>query len=87
MDTLTYAGHAAGAIEPPRAFRQRLASLLHRLAVARKARNDFETLRGANDHILADIGLTRAQLDVALSAPFWVNPCDRMIVSRSRRRR
>jgi len=78
MDMITYAGHAAGAIEPPRAFRHRLATLLSRLARAHKARRDFQALRSANDHILDDIGVTRAQIDIALAAPFWVNPCDRI---------
>jgi uncharacterized protein YjiS (DUF1127 family) len=82
MDMLTYAGHAAGAIEPPHAFRDQVAHLFARIGRARKARRDFETLSGASDHLLADIGLTRGQIDHALATPFWVNPSDRIALAR-----
>lgn len=82
MDMLTYAGHAAGAIEPPHTLRDRVAHFFARFARARKARRDFESLRGASDHLLADIGVTRGQLDACLTAPFWVNPSDRLTAPR-----
>ncbi len=87
MDMLTYAGHAAGSIQPPHAFRDHVAHLITRLVRARKARRDFETLRGASDHLLADIGLTRGQVDRALATPFWVTPSDRIALSRQQRSR
>lgn len=87
MDMITYAGHAAGALHPPRTFRDRFTHLFVRLARARRARRDFKSLRGASDHLLADIGLNRSQVDSALASPFWVNPSDRIALSRHRRGR
>jgi|GEM_PF-2348650 len=87
MDMLTYAGHASGALQPPHAFRDQVTALLHRVFRARRARQDLGTLRSASDHILADIGLTRSQIDDALSAPFWVDPSARLATSRNRRGR
>jgi len=74
MDMITYAGHAAGAIEPPHAFRQRMNSLFRRLARTYQARRDLKVLRNSGDHLLDDIGISRSQLDAALNAPFWVDP-------------
>lgn len=85
MSTLTYAGPDAVA-EGRRPLRHRLSALFARLANARRARRDFEALRDANEHLLADIGLTRGQLDLALAAPFWVDPSDRLKAYRQHRR-
>jgi len=87
MDMITYAGHAAGAIQPPHAFRDHVAHVFARLARAYKARRDFQSLRGASDHMLADIGLTRGQIDRALASPIWVNPSDRLALEHHRRGR
>ncbi|MEJ8571057.1 DUF1127 domain-containing protein [Microbaculum marinum] len=87
MDMITYAGHAAGAIEPPHALRDRIAHTISRLARAHRARRDFDALRNASDHILEDIGLTRSQLTSALNSPFWVDPSVKLASSRNRRRR
>ena len=87
MQTMTYAGHGAGTEKPRRSLRERIATLLKRLARARRARRDLETLRNANEQILADIGLTRVQIEAALDAPFWINPSDRILASRKPHRR
>jgi uncharacterized protein YjiS (DUF1127 family) len=87
MDMITYAGHAAGAIEPPHAFRDQLAHMVHRLVRARRARQDFNSLRGASEYLLNDIGLSRSQINDALSAPFWVDPSVRLAASRKRQGR
>lgn len=78
MDMITYAGHAAGALQPPHAFRQRMNSLYRRLARAYQARRDLQVLRSSDDHILKDIGVSRSQLDAALNAPFWVDPSHKL---------
>ena len=87
MDMISYAGHAAGAIQPPHAFRDQITHFATRLVRAYRARRDFKTLRHASDHILADIGLTRSQLNLALDAPFWVDPSVKLAASRNRRGR
>lgn len=56
----------------------RLQAVTARLAAARKARRDFEALRGASDHLLADIGITRSEIDTALRTPFWADPSVRI---------
>jgi uncharacterized protein YjiS (DUF1127 family) len=87
MDMITYAGHAAGALERPHAFRDQVSHLFHRLVRARRARQDFNSLRGASEYLLNDIGLSRGQIDDALSAPFWVDPSVRLAASRKRQGR
>ncbi len=78
MNTVTYAAETAVVSAPP-SFAMRLRALSRRWASICKARRDFEGLRGASDHLLADIGLTRGELTDALSAPFWANPGDRLV--------
>jgi uncharacterized protein YjiS (DUF1127 family) len=77
MTTATYAGHDAPTGATPTRG-NRLSRLIARIAAARRARRDFESLRDANEHLLADIGLTRGQLETALAAPFWIDPSDRL---------
>jgi uncharacterized protein YjiS (DUF1127 family) len=87
MDMITYAGHAAGAIEPPHALRDEITQLVHRVLRARRARRDLASLRCASEHLLNDIGLTRGQVDSALNVPFWVDPSVRLAASRKRQGR
>lgn len=84
MGTVIYAGHDAST-GAPRPAGSRFSRLIARIANARRARRDFEALRDANEHLLADIGLTRGQLETALAAPFWVDPSDRLKSARQRR--
>ena len=44
------------------------------LARARRHRREARILNGFNGHMLADIGVTRADLRDAFSAPFWEDP-------------
>lgn len=83
MSTLTYTGQDAVLARP--SLRSRFTVFFARIATARRARRDFEALRDANEHLLADIGLTRGQLESALAAPFWVDPSARVIAARQRR--
>jgi uncharacterized protein YjiS (DUF1127 family) len=43
-------------------------------AVAVKHRRELRRLTDLDDHMLADIGLTRSKLHAALSAPPWRDP-------------
>jgi len=85
MATITYAGHAAGTTNGHRSLSARIAGFFARLERAHKARRDFDSLRGASDHLLADIGVTRSQLNGALAAPFWVDPSVRLTTTRQQR--
>lgn len=76
MSTLAYEGEGLLPARPTAGLIGRIVKLGARLAAARKARRDFESLRGASDHLLSDIGLTRAQVEHALAAPFWSDPSD-----------
>ncbi len=47
---------------------------LKQIARARKNRRDARVLAGFDRHMLADIGITRADLRDAFSQPFWDDP-------------
>ncbi len=47
---------------------------LRQLARARRNRRDAKVLAGLDRHMLADIGITRADLRDAFSEPFWEDP-------------
>jgi uncharacterized protein YjiS (DUF1127 family) len=47
---------------------------LKQLARARTHRREARVLAGLDRHMLADIGITRADLRDAFSAPFWEDP-------------
>lgn len=49
-----------------------------------RARRDRVELAGLNDHMLADIGLSRADVDRELLRPFW-QPVDHAGLERQRR--
>jgi uncharacterized protein YjiS (DUF1127 family) len=47
---------------------------LKELAQAHRHRRDARVLAGLDRHMLADIGITRADLNDAFSQPFWEDP-------------
>jgi uncharacterized protein YjiS (DUF1127 family) len=49
---------------------------LKRLAQARRHRREARVLVGLDRHMLADIGITRADLRDAFSQPFWEDPTE-----------
>jgi uncharacterized protein YjiS (DUF1127 family) len=60
-----------------RGFASLLALVTHwlkQLARARRHRREATRLAGLDRNMLADIGLTRADLNDALSEPFWEDP-------------
>jgi uncharacterized protein YjiS (DUF1127 family) len=60
-----------------RAFASLLALLTHWLkqfSRARRHRREASVLAGLDRHMLADIGITRADLRDAFSVPFWDDP-------------
>ena len=60
-----------------RAFASLLALITHwlkQLAQARRNRRQAQVLAGLDPHMLADIGITRADLRDAFSEPFWDDP-------------
>ena len=66
---------AGGALA--RVFASLMAFLTHWLkaiARARKHRREANALAGLDRNMLADIGITRSDLNDALSGPFWEDP-------------
>jgi uncharacterized protein YjiS (DUF1127 family) len=60
-----------------RAFASLLALLTHwlkQVSRARRHRREANVLAGLDRNMLADIGITRADLNDALSGPFWDDP-------------
>lgn len=60
-----------------RGFASLLALLTHwlkQIARARRHRREASVLGGLDRNLLADIGITRADLNDALSGPFWEDP-------------
>ncbi len=60
-----------------RAFASLLALLTHwlkQISRARRHRREANVLAGLDRNMLADIGITRADLNDALSGPFWEDP-------------
>ena len=60
-----------------RAFASMLALITHwlkQLARARRHRREAQVLAGLDQHMLADIGISRADLRDAFSEPFWDDP-------------
>ncbi len=56
------------------------------LVVAIRGRRELLSLADLNDHMLADIGLTRSDLHDAYSEPLWRNPTTVLSRRASRRR-
>jgi uncharacterized protein YjiS (DUF1127 family) len=60
-----------------RAFASLVAFVTHwlkQIARARKHRRDANVLAGLDRSMLADLGISRSDLNDALSAPFWEDP-------------
>ena len=60
-----------------RAFASLVAFVTHwlkQIARARKHRHEANVLAGLDRNMLADIGISRSDLNDALSAPFWEDP-------------
>ena len=51
-----------------------LARRLWKLPTALAHRDQLRMLAGSDDHLLADIGVTRDDIERALSGPFWRDP-------------
>lgn len=51
-----------------------LARRVRPLIAAREHRHQLLRLAHGDDHLLADIGVTRQDIDTALSVPFWRDP-------------
>jgi uncharacterized protein YjiS (DUF1127 family) len=51
-----------------------LARRVRLLIAAREHRHQLLRVAQSDDHLLADIGVTRQDIDTALSAPFWRDP-------------
>jgi len=49
---------------------------LKRLAQAHRHRREAQVLAGLDRHMLADIGITRADVSDAFSEPFWHDPTE-----------
>ena len=65
-----------------------LAALTRRarhLVVALKHRRTLARVADLDDHLIADIGLTREDLDARLNEPFWRDPTG--MIERGKRRR
>jgi uncharacterized protein YjiS (DUF1127 family) len=74
------------------AFRRALAAVggrLSRIGRALKNRRAATALAGLDDHMLADIGITRSDLRDAYSEPLWHDPTDVLVgrVAERRQRR
>ena len=59
---------------------------LKRLAEARRHRREARILAGLDRHMLADIGITRADVSDAFSGPFWQDPTE-LLQERAHERR
>ena len=59
---------------------------LKRLAEARRHRREAQILAGLDRHMLADIGISRADVNDAFSEPFWQDPTV-LLHERARERR
>src|ERR1043165_632865 len=56
-----------------------LAHRLRKLPTALAHRDQLRRLAGNQDYLLADVGLTRDDIDTALSAPFWRDPSAELV--------
>ena len=73
-----------------RAFASLLALVaywLKQLAQARRHRREARALAGLDRYMLADIGITRADVHDAFSAPFWEDPTELLAERAGDRRR
>ncbi len=56
-----------------------LARRVRELPTALAHRGQLRRLAECDDHVLADIGLTRKDIEAALSAPFWRDPSAELV--------
>lgn len=56
-----------------------LARRVRKLPKALAHRDQLRRLAECDDHVLADIGLTRKHVDAALFAPFWHDPTEELV--------
>jgi uncharacterized protein YjiS (DUF1127 family) len=75
----------------PTRFAQALATMVEtlarRLANAWRHRHDAAVLAALDDHMLADLGLSRSDLNDALSEPLWRDPTSLLARRHGERRR
>jgi uncharacterized protein YjiS (DUF1127 family) len=64
-----------------------LAAFVARCAKALRHRRDARVLAGLDRHMLADIGLNRADVNDAFSSPFWEDPTELLHERSAQRRR
>ena len=64
-----------------------LAARVARIAKALRHRRDARILAGLDRHMLADIGLNRADVSDAFSSPFWEDPTELLHERSAQRRR
>ncbi len=57
----------------------RLARQVRRLPTTLAHREQLQRLAEYDDHLLADIGVTREDTNAALSAPFWHDPSEELV--------
>ena len=60
---------------------------LKQLAQARRHRREAQALAGLDRYMLADMGITRADLNDAFSQPFWEDPTELLSERAGERRR
>jgi len=56
-----------------------LARRVRKLPAALAHRDQLQRLAECDDHLLADIGVTREEMKAALSAPFWRDPSEELV--------
>ena len=83
FETKTYAPDATAFGHPL----QRLANALKSRAEERSRRRRMTRLRALDDHMLKDIGVTRGEVDIALSSPWDRNASDMLTRMSLERRR
>jgi uncharacterized protein YjiS (DUF1127 family) len=55
-----------------------LGSRVRKLPTTFAHRGELQRLAECDDHVLADVGVTRDDLTAALSAPFWRDPSEQL---------
>mgnify|MGYP002622254493 CR=1 FL=1 len=78
MTALDHPTHAIGAGTRTVAAVARLTEAVRMLVRSLKNRREVNYLSRLSDHQLADIGLTRTDLEVAMHSPFKVDPTARL---------
>jgi uncharacterized protein YjiS (DUF1127 family) len=56
-----------------------LARRVRKLPTALAHRDQLRRLAECDDHVLADIGFSREDINAALSTPFWRDPSDELV--------